>query len=118
MATINHTLSSETSPNIRTVSWEGFAALNDVGDAVEMGFFSDRTVQTVGTFAGSIEITIEGSNDGVNFTVLTDPQGNAIEPTAECIEAIIELPRYIRPRVTVGSGGADVDVHLFMRGTK
>lgn len=101
------------------VKWEGFVTNNDVGTAVAMPAFPDRTVQIFGTFAGSIEITMQGSLDGgTTWFSLTDPQGNAIAKTSAAGEAITELVPLIRPKATAGSGGADVDVYLFMGGNR
>ena len=65
--------------------------------------WADRSVQVAGTFnAGTL--TIEGSNDGTNWAALTDPQGNALAITAAKIEQLSEITRYVRPRVTAGTG--------------
>ena len=99
--------------------WEGFVASADVGTSVGMGNYSDRSVQVLGTFTGSLEITIEGSNDGgTTWATLTDPQGNNLVITAAKIEAITELVDKIRPRATAGSGGGDVDVWIFFGGNR
>lgn len=117
MATVTPTLTPTTSPHNLTVNWEGFAASGDVGTAVKYGNFTDRTVQVLGDFTGSLSIRIEGSNDGgTTWTVLTDPQGNALNFTAAGIEAISENPQQIRCRATAGSGGADADVHINFKG--
>lgn len=65
--------------------------------------WADRSIQVSGTFnAGTL--TIEGSNDGTNWAVLTDPQGNNLAITAAKIEQVSEITRYVRPRVTAGTG--------------
>lgn len=60
-------------------------------------------------------VTLEGSNDGVTFFPLTDPQGNAITKTAAALEVIEEVPRYIRPNCTAGDGTTDISVILWGR---
>lgn len=75
------------------------------GDAVEVPGGPDKTIQFVASTGGSATATIEGSNDGTNYLSLTDPQGNAISPTDDAMELVVENPRYIRPRLsTVGTG--------------
>lgn len=91
---------------------------SDVGAAIELARFSDRSVQVTGTFGASGNLRIEGSNDGTNYVALTDPQGNALNLTAAGIEQIMEITRYIRPRVTNGDGTTSITVTLFMRGLK
>ena len=118
MATKTPTLVPTTSPHNLAVEWAGFAASGDVGTAVQYENLTDRTVQITGTFTGSPTIVIEGSNDGTNYETLTDPQGNALSFTAAGLEAISENPKYIRPRATAGTGGADVDVRLNMKGRR
>jgi hypothetical protein len=108
-------------PSYQKLSWEGFAASGDVGLAYvtpESPEFSDRSVQVLGTFTGSLEITIEGSNDGgTTWATLHDPAGNTLVFTAAGLKAILELTEMIRAKATAGSGGGDADVHLFMKGT-
>lgn len=94
------------------ISWEGFAASADVGTAQSIAGFPDKSVQITGTFTGSPTIVIEGSNDGTNFSTLVDPQGNALSFTAAALEQVLEVVRFIRPRLTAGTGGADIDVTL------
>jgi hypothetical protein len=58
-------------------------------------------------------ISIQGSLDGTNWVILTDPQGNAITKTAAAIESISEATPYIRPIVTAGDGTTSLSVLLF-----
>ncbi len=99
--------------------WE---AVGDVDTGAPLGpdaggiDFADKTVQLVGTF-NNATIVIEGSNDGVTYVTLTDPQGNALSFSADAIEVILENPLYIRPSSSGGSGSADVDVIIVGRAT-
>ena len=112
-------LTTYNNPDKLKISWLGFAASGDVGDAIEFQSFNDRSVQIVGDLAGSIEITFEGSNDsGVTWKPITDPQGNTIVKTALALEAITELTEWVRPRANAGTGGANIDVHLMMYGKR
>lgn len=93
-------------------TWTGVAP-GDTCEPVQFGGAPDRSVQVVGTFGGAT-INIHGSNDGTNYTSLTDPQGNDIAITAAKIEAISELTRYFKPVIS-GGAGSSINVILFMR---
>lgn len=119
MATITPTLVPSTDISHITYKWEGFATNGDVGAAVAMPGYPDRTVQILGTFGTGGEITLEGSLDGgTTYFTLTDPQGNSIVKTAAGGEAITELVGLIRPRLTAGTGSIDIDVYVFMGGNR
>lgn len=116
MATITHANVALPNVNVQVVKWETLTTTNDVGDGVEMSAWPDRAVQVVGTFGAGGTLAIEGSIDGTNYTVLTDPQGNALNITSTKIEAVTELVRYIRPSVEAGDGTTDLDVWLILGG--
>lgn len=97
------------------VSWTGLDS-DDSGAPVSLAGYSDRSVQITGTFGTNGSVTIQGSNDGINYVALTDPQGNAITKTSAALEAISEATRYIRPLVTAGDGTTDLDVTIFVTG--
>ncbi len=97
------------------VSWTGLLNGDD-GEPVQLGAYSDRSVQFVGTFGAGGTIVFEGSNDGTNYVTLTDPQGSAISKGAASLEGIVEPTRYVRPRVTAGDGTTNLQCHLFLCG--
>jgi hypothetical protein len=72
-------------------------------------------VQFAGTLSVGGTIVLEGSNDGVTYYTLTDPQGNAISKTALGIEAVQEVVRFVRPRVTAGDGSTDLKAYLLIK---
>lgn len=114
MATRSHT-SNNDNGDFRVVTWTGLLNGDD-GDAAQLVGFSDRSVQVIGTFGAGGSVTIEGSNNGTNWSALSDPQGGAITRTAAGIKAVSELTRYIRPRVTAGDGTTSLTVvGLFRR---
>jgi len=117
MATITNTAITRTNPNMTAwvVSWPAMGNA-DQGSAIEMPECSEKSVQITGTFA-SATVTFKGSNDGTNWTTLTDPQGNAISKTAADLEAVSEHTRYVRPETT-GGVGTSVTVTLFMKGQR
>lgn len=85
------------------VTWAGLSN-GDTGQPLEMPGWADRSVQVFGTFGSGGNLRLQGSNDGTNWAVLTDPQGNDINITAAKIEQVMEVVRYMRPLVTAGTG--------------
>lgn len=87
----------------RLITYTGLSESDTTPSEFEIIEWADRSVQVVGTFnAGTV--TIEGSNDGTNWAALTDPQGNALAIKSAKIEQISEITRFVRPRVTAGTG--------------
>lgn len=114
MAVINYTnLRTLPAGTAWTFTWTNLAT-GDTGQPVEMTDAQDRSIQVSGTF-GTSTFTLEGSNDGTNWFVLTDPQGNNISKTAAALEAISEAVRYVRPNVS-GGAGATLTAVLFVKG--
>jgi hypothetical protein len=114
MATVTATLLPSQTLALSRVKWAALGG-SDVGSAVGMADYQDRTVQVLGTF-GSGTVVIQGSNDdGTTWATLTDPLGNALSFTSAGMKQITELPQYIRPSVTGGTNSA-IDVYLHMRG--
>ena len=103
-----------TSGRVRLATWSGL--LNtDTGAPLDWTEYADRCLQVTGTFGAGGSCTIQGSNDGSNWSPLTDPQGNALTFTSQKIEQALELPRYVRPIVTAGDGTTNLVVTLCMR---
>lgn len=99
---------------IRT--WEGILSGDTcTGDLIPP--LGDRSVQVIGTFS-TATIAIHGSLNGVDYSVLTDPQGNALSFTATKIEQIMELVPYLKPVITSGDGSTDVDVIICVKGVQ
>lgn len=99
----------------RTV-WTGL--LNgDTGSPESGAQLSDKSVQVVGTVGAGGSVSIQGSNDLVNWNILTDPQGNLLTFTTQpALEQIQENPFYIRPIVTAGDGTTNFSVTLISKG--
>lgn len=95
------------------VQWTGLLNGDD-GAPIEMPGSVLRSVQFTGTFGTGGTILIEGSNDGTNYVVLTDLQGNNISKTTAGIEGIQEVTRYIRPRVSAGDGTTTLVATLYL----
>ncbi len=96
------------------VQWTGLLNGDD-GSPIAMPGHVFRSVQFTGTFGAGGTIQIEGSNDGTNYVVLTDFQGNNISKTSAALEGVQELTYYIRPRVTAGDGTTALVATLVMR---
>lgn len=116
MATITPTLVRVTDPGVNSVYIATWAAIGDADTctAIPMSGASDRSIQVSGTF-GSATLSLLGSNDGTNYIVLTDPQGNAIAKTSAAIEQILELTRYIKPS-TAGGTSSSLTVSVLLKG--
>lgn len=104
------------------VIWEGFTGVSDVGNPHQLSRWPDKSVQVFGSFGtGTSTVIIQGSNDNVLTTgsvwsPLTDPQGTALSFSTTGIEAILENPRHIRPKLTVGVTSTDLDVIIIAHG--
>jgi hypothetical protein len=118
MATVNEVITNlqeHAERKVHVAVWTPLTTTDDVGRAVKMAGSADRSVQVDGTFGAGGTLRIEGSNDGVSFYVLTDPQGNALDFIAAGIEAVSEPVRFIRPRVTAGDGTTSLSVTMLLR---
>ena len=97
------------------VVWSGLLNGDDGGPFQQNGF-GDRSVTFTGTFGTGGSVQLEGSNDGANWFVLSDPSSTTIVKTAAAIEQVLELSLYVRPRVTAGDGTTNLECRvLFTR---
>lgn len=118
MATITPTITQITThgDDCHVVTWTPMTnAGTDVGSPIEMPGSADRSIQVSGTFGTGGTVLIEGSNDGTNYVTLNDPQGNALSVTTAKIEQLLELTRYIRPRISAGDGSTSLTVTMLLR---
>ncbi len=99
----------------RVVTWTGLSSADSglahspAGHGAIAG-----SVQVEGTFGGAT-VTLQASNDGINWETISDVQGNAISFTAAGIAEFSSAAVYIRPNSTGGTAD-DVNVTLAMRG--
>ena len=105
-ATINKSITPDDSVFI--LSWSGLAASGDVGDAQSYASYSDKTFIVSGTFTGAPTVIIEGSNNGSDWTQISNRQGTAMSFTTIGMNTSQDRPAYVRPRMTAGTGGAAV----------
>lgn len=99
--------------NVKLFSW-ALTTANHTGAAFSWTEWADRTATFTGTWGGATAV-LEGSNDGSTWITLADPQGNAISKTADAIEAILEMPVFVRPRLSVVGAGATITVAIACR---
>lgn len=114
MATIQHTTAPTQTSVAFVAAWAGLAN-GDTGSTLMGAQYTDKSVQVSGTFGTGGTLRFEGSNDGVNWAVLTDPQGNALDFTTAKIEMVSEATLYVRPRVAAGDGTTALTVSLLMK---
>jgi hypothetical protein len=113
MATIPQTSAPTNTSKAYIAKWANVAN-GDVCASSASAQYADKSVQVFGTFGSSGQVAIEGSNDGVNWAGLTDPQANALVFTGAKIEMVSEATMYIRPVVT-GDGATSLTVLILMK---
>lgn len=102
------------------ITWTGLLNGDD-GQWFDTLDFADISIEVGGTFGVGGTLIIEGSNlatppaTSVAAHTLNDPQGNALSFTAAKMEQVLEMPRWIRPRVTGGDGTTSLTVNLWAR---
>lgn len=122
MATVAGVFTQVYGMNGGLAGWKGVWSpmLNgDVGTAVDrFSDFADKSIQATGAFGVGGSVAAEGSNDGINYFSLTDPQGTVIAVTAAGGKAITEATLNFRPHVTAGDGTTSLTVTMFFRRTQ
>jgi hypothetical protein len=92
----------------------------DDGDPVALPRHADRSIQVAGVYDGAT-LAIEGTIDGIEWGLLTDPQGNDLSFTAHPsgrttkIEAVSEAVLSVRPKTTGGGGATALRITLLSR---
>jgi hypothetical protein len=103
-----------TRDRIFTISWKGLKS-SDIGEVFEMSGATERSIQFDGVFGVGGVVRLEGSNDGENWHVLTDPQANVISKSGSSIEAITELTKFVRPNVISGDESTNITATLLVK---
>lgn len=114
MATISNTKTATGNTRSIVVNWSGMANGDD-GEPILFSQYVDKSVQVVGTFGVGGSLRLEGTNNGTDWAVLTDPQGNDLNIMTAKIEQIMEACWKVRPRVTAGDGTTSLAVHLMIK---
>lgn len=99
--------------SVSKVIWETITNSDAEGAPIVGVEWADRCVSVTGTFGGAT-LSVAGSNDGTNYYTLNNAQGTAATFTAAGIKQVVEVPMYIKPILTGGSG-SDVDVIMIAR---
>lgn len=94
------------------ISWSLSGA--DDGAPMDLPMANDKSVQVSGTLGGAT-IVVQGSNDGINWETLQDPEGAALSFTSSGLRGILEHVRFIRP-VSTGGTGSNILVSIFAKG--
>ena len=115
MAEVPATIKATPLAKIRLIKWLALGG-TDTGAWYEASAWQDRSVHVGGVFGGAT-VVIEGSNadDKSDPISLRDPAGNNLTFSAAGLKQILELPRWIRPKVTAGVGSA-INVIVNARG--
>ncbi len=115
MATIAATTDRNTAAGATLVTWNAMATGDD-GAAFGLNAAADITIQVTGTFGGST-VTFQGSNDGTNWHPLTQRGSTTnMAYTASANHICQEMPAFIRPVITGGTGSAfKVTAAIFYR---
>jgi hypothetical protein len=87
---------------------------SDTAEPLQAAQYTDKSVQVFGTFGVGGAVSFQGSNDGVNWAVLTDPQGNPLVFTSAKIEMVSEATMMVRPVIT-GDASTSLTVLLLAK---
>lgn len=85
-------------------------ANGDVGTPLDDSRLNNKTASVSGTFGAAGSVVIEGGNDGVNYSTLNSLTGAPLVFGVPDSEGILEVPRYVRPRVAAGDGTTAITV--------
>jgi hypothetical protein len=100
--------------SLRLGTWQPLAN-GDTGEPFQQSDWADRCFQISGTFGAGGSISIEGSNDGANWSVLSDMNGNAMTYSSATVKQANEAPMFVRPHVTSGDGTTSLNVTVLGR---
>ena len=101
--------------SVYLVTWI-LTTADHTGASLQMTEWADRTVHAQSSAWGGATLAIEGSNDGANWLPLKSVADvTAIALTADGMALLLELPRYIRPRLTTVGAAATVNVMIAIR---
>lgn len=100
--------------SVRKFTWT-LTTADHTGAAVDWCQWADRSVLFQSVAWGAATAVVEGSNDGIVFVGLADPQGTPIAKTANGIEAVLELTQWVQPRLSVVGAGATIVVSMVLR---
>lgn len=115
MAIRNHTVARpEGDDSVLLLEWTGLL-VGDTGSPVQFNKYADRCTQITGTFGVGGSVSMEGSNDGVNWFPVNKMAGGAATFTAAGGGQLLDNPLFMRPNVTAGDGTTNTKVTLVAR---
>lgn len=82
------------------------------GPSIQGPGWTDRSVQVTGTFGAGGTVTLQGSNDGINWFTLHDPFSNLLSFTSAGLAEVTEIALFMRPNVSGGDGTTNIAVVL------
>lgn len=92
------------------MTWETLTSTDTQGSAADVSMFDAITVQISGT-AGTATGHLQGTINGTNWVVLSNPQGTAISGTSGLFKVQQNVWK-IRPAVTGANGSTDMDFSI------
>lgn len=105
----------------QTYTWTALTTTDTYGSIVSMVGWSDRSIQLLGTLGAGGAVTLYGSNKASpneandnDWSILTDPQGNNLALSTLKVEQILEITRWVRPKVTGGDGTTSLTAILLV----
>jgi hypothetical protein len=100
------------------VTWASLKDDSVPGDGFQAANWVASSFQVVGTFGVGGSISLEGSNDGTNWAVVPDINGNPATLTASGGPGIVflaESPIWLRANVTAGDETTDLTAIVALR---
>lgn len=103
MATVIGTYSAQEG-GMLVATWTPLTETNADGRPAMIARSREMSFQVTGNFGAGGSVTLQGSNDGVNFFALKDRSNTVIAMTAAGIAAVVGQYLQVRPFVTAGTG--------------
>lgn len=111
MATING-VSGFVQHSVYQTVWSAMGN-SDTGTKEELSRYPNKSVTFNGTFGGAT-VVLEGSDDDVTYFTVNDIKGNAVSTNAAARFDVVDVPKFMRPR-TSGGTGTSINVTLISR---
>ena len=90
------------------------ASTSDVGDALDIGYYQNVSIQAVGTYTGSSVVTMQVSNDGgTTWATAKDNAGSDLTFGANGLKQLGVNAKLIRPSIATGTGTVSIHVMAF-----
>lgn len=102
------------SNTVASITWSGLNAASSDGSPSQWAEYADRSFTVTGTF-GVATLTLQGSNDNVNWFTLHDVTNTPLTATTPKLAQVLEITHYVRPLVTAADGTTNLTVILVMR---